>query len=145
MARRGSAEAAESVLARHGELADAPALRAALALSTDYHSMSSLVGALGRLPEAGPFPELSEIYAASVYSYTRARAVQAMAATDPEFSNRWATECLWDCEQDVRVAGARFAPLEWTVVARLQELADDGCEVDEVRDAARTRWTATAT
>jgi hypothetical protein len=52
----GRGAVASVVLAAHAELPDAPAIRAALANATDYYTASSLVEALGRLPEAGPFP-----------------------------------------------------------------------------------------
>ncbi len=135
----GRGSAASAVLASHAEPVDALALREALAVATDYYSMSSLVEALGRLPEAGPFPELDEVYVHSAYSYTRARAVHAMAATDPAFADKWAAECLWDCEGVVRAEGARLASLDSVVAARLQELANDEFEVDEVRDEAQAR------
>lgn len=135
----GRGSVATAVLAQHSELADAPAIRSALARASDYYSMSSLIEALGRLPDLGPFPELHEIFVESAYSYTRARAVHAMAATDPSFANRWATECLWDCEEVIRMEGARFAPMDSTVRARLHELADDDYEDDGVRDAAEVR------
>lgn len=135
----GRGAVAASVFAEHAEVVDAPALRSALAAADDYYTMSSLAEALGRLAEAGPFPELDEIYVHSAYSYARARAVQAMAATDSTFAERWAIECLWDCEESVRIQGALFAPMERAVVDRLQELRDDEFEDPDVRQAARSR------
>ncbi len=132
---RGSVAAA--VLADHAELVDAPALRAALA--DGIGNDTDLVAALGRLPEAGPFPELDEIFVESASSNTRDFAVGAMAAANPTFAVRWATECLWDSEAGVRADGARLAPLTPMVIDRLQELADDEFEVGKVRDAAWTR------
>ncbi|WP_418058561.1 hypothetical protein [Pimelobacter simplex] len=137
----GRGAVASSVLAEHAAIEDLPAVRAALAAADDYYAMSNLAKALGRLAEAGPFPELDEIYVHSAYSYARARAVQAMAATDPTFAERRAAECLWDCEESARVQGARFAPLERASVDRLRELADDDLEDPAVRTAAHCRLT----
>jgi hypothetical protein len=127
------------VFAEHAELVDAPAVRAALAAADDYCTISSLAEALGRLGEAGPFPELDEIYVHSAYSYARARAVQAMAATDPTFAERRASECLWDCEESVRIQGALSAPLEHAALDRVRDLATDEFDDPDVRAAARSR------
>jgi hypothetical protein len=135
----GRGAVAKSVLAVHAELIDIPAIRSALADATDYYAVCSLVEALGRLAAAGPFPELHRVYEESAYSYARARAVDAMAATDPEFAQRWATECLWDCEESTRLRGAQFAPETAMVMTRLHELADDIHEMRDVRDAAVLR------
>ena len=135
----GRGEVAPVVFASHAELPDAPAIRTALANATDYYTASSLAQALGRLPEAGPFPELEEVYSQSAYSFARARAVEAMAATDPDFGQKWAIECLWDCEEGARIQGARRTPAEPKARARLQQLANDVHEDPEVRHAARVR------
>lgn len=133
------ADAASDVLAAHAEPRDLALVRGALARAADYYTVSDLVQALGRLPGHGPFPELEEIYRESAYAYARARAVDAMATTDPEFGAKWATECLWDCEESSREAGARHAPLGGAALARLRELAADPHEDPEVRLAAASR------
>lgn len=135
----GRGSVAGEVMSGAAELEDTSAIRAALGDADDYYTICSLVEALGRLPAAGPFPELEVVYEQSAYSYARARAVKAMAATDPEFGGKWATECLWDCEDLTRIAGARFAPMEGVVISRLRELASDPLECDEVRSAAEQR------
>lgn len=135
----GRGAAAAAVLARHAEPSDAGAVSKALLTAGDYSTISSLVEALGRCPEAGPFRELDHVYVGSAYSYARARAVTAMAATDPEFAEKWATECLWDCEPRIRVRGAATAPLSRPVVDRLSELAQDPHQDAEVRQTAATR------
>lgn len=134
--RDGRGLAAGAVLAHHAALSDETLLRDALTDAADYYTISNLVMALGRLPAAGPFPELDQVYLESAYSYARARAVDAMAVTDPEFSEKYALECLWDCEPSVRVHGAERAPLDSAVAQRLDELAHDRYQDDEVRDTA---------
>jgi len=135
----GRGAVAAAVLGSHAELPDEAAIRNALANANDYYTVSSLVEALGRLPSAGPFPELDEVYCLSAYSYARARVVESMALTDPDFPQKWAAECLWDCEATVRIWAARLAPDERTVHRRLQELADDVYEDPDVRQEARHR------
>lgn len=135
----GRGAVAEAVFSKHAEPSDAPALLAALSAATDYFAISDLAKALGRLPLAEPCPLLDRVYVESADSYARARAVDAMAATDPAFGEKWATECLWDCEESARVRGAECAPLTAEVVARLNELADDDCEDSDVREAAHRR------
>ncbi|MBM7519800.1 hypothetical protein [Nocardioides nitrophenolicus] len=135
----GRGAVASAVFAKHAEVEDAPAVRAALAVADDYYTMTSLAHALGRLAEVGPFPELDEIYLHSAYSYARARAVQAMATTDSAFAERRAMECLWDCEESVRVQGALLAPMEQAALDRLRQLAADELEDPDVRAAARAR------
>lgn len=135
----GRGAVATSVFAEHAQVADAPALRSALAAADDYYAISSLAEALGRLPEAGPFLELDEVYVHSAYSYARARAVQAMAVTDPAFADKWAAECLWDCEESIRIQGILFAPMERAALERVRDLSEDEFEDPEVRQAARSR------
>lgn len=137
----GRGAVAAAILADHAEPRDEAAVRSKLADAADYYTISSLVQALARLPGAGPFPELEEVYLGSSYSFARARAVEAMAATDPNFSEKWAEECLWDCEPAARAQGARWSPKSSSAVTRLQELADESLEDSDVREAALTRVT----
>ncbi len=48
-------------------------------------------------------------------------------------------ECLWDCEESVRVQGALLAPMEQAALDRLRQLAADELEDPDVRAAARAR------
>lgn len=127
------------VLADHAELQDLDLLRTALAEADGYYGVTDLVQALGRLPEAGPYPEFETIYRASAYSYTRATVVEAMAATDPRFPETHAYECLWDCEDRTRLVAVARAPLTREVIERLRVLADDPAEERDVRHAAARR------
>ena len=135
----GRGQAAVAVMAEHAEEADCGQLRSLLARSEDYYTMSDLVRALGRLPESGPYPELVEIFAQSAYSFTRARAVEAMAATDPTFGSQLAAECLWDCEVDARIAAVGVVDLNSVTAARLADLAADQFEDADLRGAAARR------
>ncbi|WP_125778406.1 hypothetical protein [Antribacter gilvus] len=102
-------DAAHDIMSRHAEAQDVPAVRDVLGTADDYGTICSLVDALGRVPEAGPYPELDRIYSDSAYSYARWRAARAMAIANPQFTARWAGECLWDCEPATREIGVRFA------------------------------------
>jgi hypothetical protein len=138
--RDGRGAVAERIFAEHAELSDAPALLAALSIADDYYAICDLVKAIGRLPSAGPFALLDQVYVESGYSYARARVVDAMKLTDPAFGEKWATECLWDCEEAARIRGAESAPLTAAVLSRLEELANDVHEDSDVREAAGRRF-----
>lgn len=136
---------ASRLLALHADSVDAPGIRRALEAGLRADEMGvvcDLVDALARLDDVGPFPELRSIFEATVYSYARRRAVVAMAATDPEFGSRYATECLWDCEAPTREVGVSRAPETPQVVARVQRLACDQFEDSTVVTAAEQRLQA---
>ncbi|MFD7310358.1 hypothetical protein [Promicromonospora sp. NPDC059942] len=136
--RRG--QAARKVLAKHAQAEDSAAIQAALPqVVDDNYAICDLVTALGRIPEHGPYPLLDVVYTESQYSYARARAAAAIAATDPTFGPRIAPECLWDCEDPVRILGVNHAPRTAVVAERLRELADESGEDPDVREAARRR------
>ncbi|HBX80367.1 MAG TPA: hypothetical protein DEG88_11915 [Propionibacteriaceae bacterium] len=130
-------DAALQVLALHATAQDVSAIRARLAVSESTYDQCDLVEALGRVPECGPYPELRTVFTDACYSYLRRESAQALATTDPDFANTFATECLWDCEAGTREVGAKYAPATEQVQRRLAELAAD--EDEAVRDAARRR------
>ena len=103
--------------------------------------LSDALEALARLDGLGPVPELEQIFCHTDYSYSRARAAKAMAATAPaEFVSRYARECLWDCHWDARELGCRMANISAPgVVERLRELATDKNESNGTRQAAEKR------
>ena len=140
----GRADVATTLMARHAEPSDVPAVRAALAAMVNTYAQCDLVDALARVPELGPYPELREVYVGACYSYLRRRAVRAIRATDPTHLAEIAIECLWDCEEEIREMAAALVPLTAPVTRRLLELADDPTEEDSVRYAARSRVTASA-
>ena len=138
----GRGDAAELLLAKHATVDDVPAIRARLADTADAHAQCALVDALARVPEAGPYPELREVFTDACYSYLRGRAARALAVTDPGFAHRFGAECLWDCETRTRGLGAEVAPTTPHVRVRLRELAHDEVEDPQVREAAQARLTA---
>jgi len=89
--------------------------------------------ALARFGGLGPVPELEQIFCHTDYSYSRARAAKAMAATAPaEFASRYAFECLWDCHWGARRVGCSVADLSTPrALERVREIAadrDDGAQ-----------------
>jgi hypothetical protein len=106
-------------------------------LSGDQYVVCSLAEALGRHPEYGPYRELDRAFSDMPYSFGRGYVVDAIAATDPEFPDKHAIDCLWDCEPAVRATGAKHVNREKPVAAaRLQQMRTDPLEVKEPREAA---------
>lgn len=118
----GRGDAAAAIMGLFAEQKDEPAIRAALETCEHYYRLCSLVDALGRLPGGGPYPQLEQVYVGAGYSYARRRAVNAMAATDPDFARLWAEECLWDCEEETVEIGRAHALPNVEVAQRLAEL-----------------------
>lgn len=69
----------------------------------------------------------------------RRRAAIALAATDPEFAQTFAFECLGDCESETRAVGCEAVPLDDRSIPRLQAIADDPVEDATTRTAATLR------
>lgn len=138
---------AYGLMAMHSQADDVPAIRAALTQEWErgyMYSICDLVEALGRHPEQGPFPELRAVFTDVGYSYARIRAARAMAATDPEFSTRFADECLWDCEPETRIVGIQASPMSSPAArARVDVLATDEGQEPAVRAAAMGRTPVT--
>jgi hypothetical protein len=66
-----------------------------------------------------------------------------MAKTDPSFGYDLAYQCLWDCEESVRLIGAKSIDLGVSGArTRLAAFADDQWEDNEVRETARMRLAA---
>lgn len=116
------------------------AVPAALA-SDDMYRLRSVLTAFQRLPDLGPWPELEVAFEQAPYSWARLRAAEALARMPSHrFAERHAFECLWDCERDTREIGCANVSLSMPEARRrLQAIADDPCEVDELRGAARRR------
>jgi len=132
---------AAATMVLHSTPDDLPAIRAAFSCAWSAQSMYAicdLVDALGRLHTVGPHPELRVVFTDVAYSYARRRAAAALAATDPEFPTTYAAECLWDCEEETRLVGAKtLDPSVSEAKSGLVQLAEDPFEVEDVRDAAR--------
>jgi hypothetical protein len=137
---------AEHLFEAHAGLEDIPVLRAALkeALQDDdefCYRLCNLVEAFSHLPDAGPVPELSDVFVQFRYSYGRSRAADAISVTSPDlFQEGFALECLWDCQYRTRVLGAKFVPLgDKASAGRLHALALSPWEEKEVRAEAAKR------
>jgi hypothetical protein len=139
----------EDLFKAHAGVEDIPLLQAALrqALRKDdefCYRLCDLVDAFSHLPSTGPVPELIEVFLQFRYSYGRSRAAKAIQVTAPSlFQDKFALECLWDCEDSTRALGAQFVPLEHkAAVTRLHLLASDLWEDTEVRAEAMKRITS---
>ena len=95
-------------------------------------------------PQRARFPELNAVFEGVEYSYARIRTAQALAATAPDFVDRYALECLWDCEEETRVVGASTVDTaDPRALARIRLLAGDRHEEPEVRAECRARLDST--
>jgi len=109
-------------------------------LEGDVFVICSLAEALARVPDRGPFEELSRAYEQLPYSYGRRIVVSALAAADPTFSGDVAVECLWDCESETREVAAGQVDRRVRLAAqRLAELAGDEAQSASARQAASDR------
>ncbi|HEX8159100.1 MAG TPA: hypothetical protein VF526_17075 [Solirubrobacteraceae bacterium] len=137
---------AAGLLATWAEEEDLPHARRALGreldegLEGDVFVVCSLAAALGRIPERGPFEELSRAYEEIPYSYGRRIVVSALAAADPTFAGDVAVDCLWDCESETREVAAEHVDRRVRLAAqRLAELAGDEAQSASARQAAVDR------
>ncbi|MCO8275210.1 hypothetical protein M1L60_31975 [Actinoplanes sp. TRM 88003] len=152
LARRWSATAAHPVrwsactlLAEHGDEADAPALITAwdwLDSRPDdlcgYDDLAAGLARIGGEAARTAVPRLHRLWH-SPHSYERAAYLRALFILDPDHVHPRLAEALWDCEPAVREFGAEHAPLTPEVNERLDFLTTDPMETDEVRTAATTR------
>ncbi|MEO3783523.1 hypothetical protein ABGB12_09345 [Actinocorallia sp. B10E7] len=122
----GCAEIGIDILARHGTARDVPILLGDLeeALSAKgWGAAASPVEGLGRLRAGAAVPLLKEAWSATEYAYLRPRLLTALLRTAPHTAEAYATEALWDCEDDARRIGAATAPLTEDNRLRLRRLA----------------------
>ncbi len=138
--------AAAGILEAHSEAEDLPTVRAYLCRdpldrdTSDLYVVCSLAGALGRLPERGPYPELTSIFYGIPYSFGRQHVVRAIAQTDPAFAHTQGVECLWDCQSATREFGASRVDVNHSAArARLRVIAADPAEHADAQTAARSR------
>lgn len=131
------------ILDQHATEEDLPWLREQLARPvTDYRvgPFYTYAEIITRIPDAGTFPALRRIFREFPYSYGRRFIARAMAATDTDFPARLAYDCLWDCEETVRYVGIQSVELSLPGAReRIEALAGDQCEDEEIRTAARAR------
>ena len=130
------------LLSDHAEAEDIPLVLDLLHVATHNYAICHLVDALARVPSLGPYAELRPIFTGINYSYGRRRAAIALAATDPDFAETFAFECLWDCEAETRAVGCKVVHLDDRSIPRLQAIADDPVEDASTRTAATLRLRA---
>jgi hypothetical protein len=140
------------ILEAHGTAADVPHVRDALIPSlrrdtpdtNECYMQCGMLEILARFPEAGPYPEVEIVFKEAGYSRTRIYAAEVLAASDGQgFAHGLAVECLWDCEERVRLIGCNSVDLEMPDVrARLHAMSRDPYEDEDVSSAARERLAA---
>jgi hypothetical protein len=137
---------AEELFKAHASGEDIPVLKVAIKQALDddeeyCYRLCNLVKAFSHLPDVGPIPELSDVFVQFRYSYGRTLAANAINVTAPGlFREKFAAECLWDCQDRTRALGAKFSPgANREVNVRLHELALDIWEDKSVREEAEKR------
>jgi hypothetical protein len=130
------------IVARHGTQQDIPLLlddlEKALA-HRNWGAAASPAEGLGRLRAGAAVPLLKRTWDESAYAYLRPRLLTALLRTAPHTGESFATEGLWDCEEDVRRIAAGAAPLDDGTAVRLRRLRRDPAEDPRVATAAATR------
>ncbi len=138
-------KAAGRILDQHAMREDVPllleALRTPEALRGEDPRLSGVLAALARFEGYGRIPELERLFCQIENSFWRYYAAKAMAVTAPvEFASEYAFECLWDCDDGTRALGCEWVSFSTPgALERLQELAADTSEYDDVQEAARKR------
>jgi hypothetical protein len=130
------------ILAQHGTEQDIPVLldclHRALA-AADWAGAATPVHGLGRLRAAAALPLLRAAWQPAAYSFLRPRLLTAMHAVSPEAAGPYATEALWDCEDQARDFAATVAPLDADAELRLRRLRAERAEDPGVRATATGR------
>ena len=99
----------------------------------------SVMRALVRHPDQGPYGELASIFYNVPGSNVRDDAARAMAATDPASAQTHASECRRDCEPEVRTLGRTNVEFGAPGVrSRVQATASDWAEVPETQLSAQS-------
>ncbi len=130
------------IVAKHGTQQDIPLLLDDLdrALTHgDWGAAASPAEGLGRLRAGAAVPLLERTWDESAYAYLRPRLLTALMRTAPHTGESFATEGLWDCEEDVRRVAAVAAPLDEAATVRLRRLRRDPAEDPRVVTAAAAR------
>ncbi|MDQ2716167.1 MAG: hypothetical protein M3Z08_14770 [Chloroflexota bacterium] len=137
------------ILKAHAMATDVGRVRAALLPSlerdtwgtSECYMQGIMLEILARFPEPESYTEAETVFKEAKYARTRIYAAQVLAASDRDrFAHSIALECLWDCEERVRVIGCNSVDLHVPEAApRLQAMAHDLHEDEEVRCAAKER------
>jgi hypothetical protein len=134
--------AAGQAVAGHGEIEDLEWLRQKLR-NPEYpwtdETLARLMPLFERFRGTGPYPELPGLFRRVISSADRWRVCKAIAATDPDFANSLAVECLWDASPAVRSIAIEHVTLASDAATRrLAEIAGDPLEHPwNARTAAR--------
>lgn len=136
-----------SVLAEYGEVEDIPVLVADLErdwVKRRWCGPKRTADGLARFgAEARDAVSLlRRFWLWTPHSYERVSYLEALGEIDPTRLESVYVECLWDCEEDARLLGARYAPDQPEVRGRLAYLRDDPMEEETVRAAALERLAA---
>jgi len=137
------------ILEDHATVADIPRVREALLPSlrrdtpetNECYIQCGLLDILARFPEAGPYPEAATVFEEAGYSWTRIYAARVLQASEQRrFAEGHALECLWDCEERVRLVGCESVDLHGDgALSRVRAMTHDPYEEDCVRDKAAKR------
>jgi hypothetical protein len=132
------------ILELHAEASDMPAVveRMMQKLADGEQCLCRYLRILQRFGGYGRITEIERAFEETQESsYCRTEAAETMVKMDPEgFRERYAAECLWDCEEDTRKIGCEMVDIERPgVKERLDEIANDQNEGDELREAAGKR------
>jgi hypothetical protein len=136
---------AEHIFEAHAPVEDIPLLRNAIgkALQDDEdncYRLCTLAEAFYNLPNSGPIPELTNLFIQFRYSFGRTRVAKVIQVTAPDFfRENFASECLWDCEEGTRLIAAQTVSINKETNNRLQCLASDLWEDNEIRAEAERR------
>lgn len=144
---------ARLILEEHAPIDDVPRVREALIAalqrdtphSSECYAICGFLEILTRFSGAGPYPESETAFEQAGYSWVRRFAAEALDASEPErFARGLALECLWDCDERVRLIGCESVDLALPAAReRLHALWHDPHEDDDVRREAGARLAAT--
>ncbi|MFD4904396.1 hypothetical protein [Kitasatospora purpeofusca] len=136
-----------SVLAEHGTVEDVPVLVADLERDWVGRRWCGPMRTAEGLRRFGAEARdavslLRRFWLWTPHSFERVSYLEALAEIDRMGLDKVYLECLWDCEDEARLLGARHAPDRAEVRERLAYLRDDELEEPEVRAAALERLAA---
>lgn len=141
-ARNGCEEAGIRILSKYGTPQDIPVLMDRLEHDLgagDWRTAVGPVEGLGRLRAGAAVPLLKSCWTETGYAYLRPRLLTALLRTAPHTAEAYATEGLWDCEEDVRRIAAATAPIDARTTVRLRRLRACTAEEQAVKTAAEQR------
>ncbi|WP_157594217.1 hypothetical protein [Streptosporangium amethystogenes] len=130
------------LLTKHGTTEDAPVLLEQFSAQVERRSWPGLIDlamTMARLQVREAGPALREAWHETPNSFDRVFLLRAIHELAPGEVAPYLTEALWDCERATRAFGAKVAPMDRVVRARMEFLHDDEAEEIEVKKAASER------